>query len=71
MSGRAAAYAAYAVIAVAVLAWQAYAVSRGSLPLGRLLAWLLRRRVVRMGVVLGWAWLGWHLFARGSATFLH
>jgi sirohydrochlorin ferrochelatase len=30
---------------------------------------LTRRRAVRIVVVLGWAWLGWHLFARGSGAF--
>jgi hypothetical protein len=30
---------------------------------------LTRRRGVRILVVLGWMWLGWHLFARGSGAF--
>jgi hypothetical protein len=28
-----------------------------------------RRRAVRILVVIGWIWLGWHLFARGSGAF--
>ena len=30
---------------------------------------LTRRRTVRMLLVIGWIWLGWHLFARGSGAF--
>jgi Family of unknown function (DUF6186) len=30
---------------------------------------LTRRRAVRILVVVGWIWLGWHLFARGSGAF--
>ena len=30
---------------------------------------LTRRRTVRILVVVGWIWLGWHLFARGSGAF--
>jgi len=34
-------------------------------------AWdvLRSRRTVRVLLVLGWIWLGWHLFARGSGAF--
>ena len=30
---------------------------------------LTRKRTVRILVVIGWMWLGWHLFARGSSAF--
>ena len=30
---------------------------------------LTRRRWLRILVVAGWIWLGWHLFARGSGAF--
>jgi hypothetical protein len=30
---------------------------------------LTRKRPVRILVVIGWIWLGWHLFARGSGAF--
>ena len=30
---------------------------------------LTRNRAVRILVVVGWVWLGWHLFARGSGAF--
>ncbi len=64
-------FAAYAVIGVALVTLQVVTSRRGSLTLGQLTDRLMRRRSVRMAFWLGWAWLGWHLFARGSATFLH
>jgi Family of unknown function (DUF6186) len=71
MSARDATFAVYAVIGVALVALQAVTWRRGSLTLGQLTSHLMRRRSVRLVFLLGWAWLGWHLFARGSATFLH
>ncbi len=64
-------FAAYALIAVALITLQAATWRRGTLTLGQLTDRLMRRRSVRLAFLLGWAWLGWHLFARGSATFLH
>jgi Family of unknown function (DUF6186) len=64
-------FAAYAVIALALVTLQVAAWRRGSLTLGQLTDRLMRKRSVRLLFLLGWAWLGWHLFARGSATFLH
>ena len=63
-------FAAYALIAVALVTLEAAAWRRGSLTLGQLTDGLMRRRSVRFVFLLGWAWLGWHLFVRGSATFL-
>jgi hypothetical protein len=71
MSARDVTFAAYAVIAVALVTFEAVAWRRGSLTLGQWTDRLMRRRSVRLAFLLGWAWLGWHLFARGSATFLH
>jgi Family of unknown function (DUF6186) len=70
MSARDATFAAYVVIGVAWIALQAATWWRGSLTLGQLTSRLMRRRAVRLVFLLGWAWMGWHLFARGSATFL-
>ena len=70
MSTRDASFAVYAVIGLAVVALQAATWRRGGLTLGQLTSRLMRRRSVRVVFLLGWAWLGWHLFARGSATFL-
>ena len=64
-------FAAYALIAVALVTLQVAAWRRGSLTLGQLTNRLMRRRSVRYAFLLGWAWLGWHLFVRGTATFLH
>lgn len=63
-------FAAYALIVVALLTLEAAAWRRGSLTLGQLTDGIMRRRSVRYVFLLGWAWLGWHLFVRGSATFL-
>jgi Family of unknown function (DUF6186) len=71
MSTRDLTFAVYAVIAVALLALQAMTSRRGALTLGQLTNRVMRRRSVRIVFLLGWAWLGWHLFVRGSATFLH
>ena len=70
MSARDVTFAVYAVIGVALVALQAATWRRGSLTLGQLTSRLMRRRSVRLVFLLGWAWLGWHLFARGTATFL-
>jgi Family of unknown function (DUF6186) len=71
MTARDLTFAAYAVIAVALVTLEAVAWRRGLLTLGQLTDRLMRRRSVRVAFLLGWAWLGWHLFVRGSATFLH
>ena len=70
MTARDATFAAYALIGVALVTLQAVAWLRGSVTLGQLSDRLMRRRSVRLLFLFGWAWLGWHLFARGSATFL-
>jgi Family of unknown function (DUF6186) len=71
MSARDATFAVYTLIVLALVALQTATWRRGSLTLGQLTSRLMRRRSVRLVFLLGWAWLGWHLFARGSATFLH
>jgi hypothetical protein len=70
MRARDVTFAVYAVIGVALVALQAVSWRRGSLTLGQLTGHLMRRRSVRLVFLLGWAWLGWHLFVRGSAAFL-
>lgn len=72
MSATAAAtYAGYIAIALAFVGWQTASVIRGSVTLGQLLESVRRKRVARILLALGWAWLGWHLLARGNASFLH
>jgi hypothetical protein len=70
VSARAVTLAGYAVLVLTMAAWQAASLVRGSLTLDQAVRFLLRRPAVRALFVLGWAWLGWHLFARGSAGFL-
>ena len=41
--------------------------SGGRFPtLGDVLSFLMRSRVGRWFVLIGWAWLGWHLFVRSG-----
>jgi hypothetical protein len=70
VSVRALTFAGYGVIVLALAAWQAASVVRGLLTLDQAVRLLLRRPALRALFLLGWAWLGWHLFARGSAGFL-
>jgi hypothetical protein len=70
MTARDVTLAGYILIVLAGGAWEAVSIRRGSLTLGQILEWLAQRRAVQMALLLGWAWLGWHLFARGTATFL-
>ena len=70
MSWRAVTFVGYAVIAGLALVWQAVSVRRpSSVTLGKLMGWLAQTRAGGSILFLAWAWLGWHLFARGSAAF--
>ncbi|MGH3328383.1 MAG: DUF6186 family protein [Streptomycetales bacterium] len=58
--------AGYAFLGIAMLALEVAGWSR-RLPvptLGQCLAWLMESRPGRWFILLGWAWLGWHLFVR-------
>jgi hypothetical protein len=60
-------FAGFAVIVGAAVAWTAVTAIRRGLPtIGDASAELTRARLVRMIVVIGWAWIGWHLFVRTS-----
>lgn len=57
--------AGYAVIAVAVVAYQWSAWRRGDrATLGQFVATLATWRLTRWPLLAGWLWLGWHLFVR-------
>jgi len=56
--------AGYAAIAVGLILLEAVGRLRGRGTAGQLLEWLMRGRAWRLLLILGWAWLGWHLFAR-------
>ena len=58
--------AAYAALALAAVALQvaARAGRFGLVPLGRVMGGVRASALGRLVVVVGWAWLGWHLLAR-------
>jgi len=70
VSARTLTLAGFALIAAAAIGWSVVAARRPSvITLPRLLAGATESRIVRLVFVLVWAWLGWHLFARGSGAF--
>ncbi|WP_280417042.1 DUF6186 family protein [Nocardia carnea] len=65
MTDRALVLAGFAVLAVVgVLAELTARHSQRCTTLGETLRWLLRSRVLRILIILVWAWLGWHFLAR-------
>jgi Family of unknown function (DUF6186) len=58
-------YAVYALIALVALVLEV-----AGFRLLPVLRSLTRPWPGRVLLLLGWAWLGWHLFVRGSASFL-
>ena len=70
MTSRTVTFAGFAVILCLIGLWAVMTARHGRwLTLPGAVASLTRRRAVRIAVVLGWVWLGWHLFARGSGAF--
>ena len=70
MSARLVTFAGFALLAAAVAAWSVVSTRRPSLvSLSELLSRITTSRPLRLLVVIAWAWLGWHLFARGSGAF--
>jgi hypothetical protein len=55
---------AYAAVVVAGVALEVVARRREAPGLGEVLAAALRIRPVRVAVLAGWLWLGWHVFVR-------
>jgi hypothetical protein len=63
-------FAVYAAILALIGLWTVMTARQPRwMTLPAAMAALTRRRAVRIAVVLGWVWLGWHLFARGSGAF--
>lgn len=59
--------AGYVLLAVAVLGWQLSAVVSGRrATLGHVLHAIKQSGPGRIALVVTWAWIGWHLFVRGS-----
>jgi uncharacterized protein DUF6186 len=70
MSTRLVTLAGFTLLAAAFAAWSVVSSRRPSLvTLPTLLSRITSSRVLRLLVVIAWAWLGWHLFARGSGAF--
>ena len=70
MTARVITLAGYALLTVmSGLWWIATSRRRSLVTLPLLLARVTSSRPGRMLLVLAWAWLGWHLFARGSGAF--
>ena len=64
---RAVTLAGYAVLTVVALALEMLARGRGRVAtFGTVLADATRTPLVRIAVLAGWLWLGWHLFVRVS-----
>jgi hypothetical protein len=69
MTWRNVTFAGFALIVASAAVWSAIATRHNYMSLPGVLGRLNRSRVVRLVFVLAWAWLGWHLFARGSGAF--
>jgi hypothetical protein len=70
VTSRTATFTGYAVILSLFVLWSIMTTRHERwMTLPDAIASLTRRRGVRIIVVLGWVWLGWHLFARGSGAF--
>jgi hypothetical protein len=64
-------FAVYAGLAAVVIVLELYRSTRGEGTLRQSVARLTRNRATLVALILGWTWLGWHLFVRGGAAFLH
>ena len=65
MTARALLLAGYVLVAVGALVLETSARRGGSTAtFGATLGAVLRHRPVRLVVLTGWLWLGWHLFVR-------
>jgi hypothetical protein len=70
MTSRTITFIGYGVILAAIVGWALLAARRDrGLSLSDAIILLTRTRTARVLVVIGWIWLGWHLFARGSGAF--
>ena len=59
----------YAVIVAALIGYAIYARRTGRQSLPDSIRRLMLHPVGRVLVLAAWAWVGWHLFARGSGAF--
>jgi hypothetical protein len=56
--------AVWAALAAAAVALQVLAVAGAVPSVAEAISFLMRRPVGRWAVLLGWLWLGWHVFVR-------
>lgn len=67
MTSRGLTYAGFAVIFAAALVLEGVAIIKpGRVTFGSIQRWLMRFLTFRILLFVFWAWLGVHLFARGS-----
>lgn len=67
MSSRAVTIWGYAILAVAAVAYQAGGlILRRTATLGQVVRQLKSLRAGRPLLLIGWLWLGWHTFVRGT-----
>ena len=70
MTSRAITFAGFALIVAFAVGWAAIMVRRpNSMTLDGVVRRLTRTKAGLVAMLAGWAWLGWHLFARGSGAF--
>jgi hypothetical protein len=70
MTSRPITFAGFAVIAGLIVIWAVLSARRtGSLSPGQAVGAVTRTKGGRLTMFLFWAWLGLHLFARGSGAF--
>jgi hypothetical protein len=69
MTWRIVTFAGFAIIAGAGAGWAVITAYRpNSVTFGQALRGLTRTTTGRLLMLAGWAWLGWHLFARGRGA---
>ena len=67
MTSRALTFIGFAVIVGAAIVWEIVALTRArTVTLGEVQRWLMKSFGFRIALFVFWAWLGVHLFARGS-----
>ena len=70
VSSRTITFAGYGLILLLAIGWAIITARRDdAMTLPAAVHALTRTRTARILVVIAWAWLGWHLFARGSGAF--
>lgn len=67
MTSRIVTFIGFGVIVAAATIWQVVAiVTPRRASIGQVRSWLMQSAWMRVGLFVFWAWVGLHLFARGS-----